>query len=267
MRRVVSVAFLSASLAILPSAFSQRTGHSAGFSGGHSGGFSHGPIGGGTVGHFGGGFAGGSFSRSPGFAPRTFATAPNFVSTAPNHAFVPGYRVPVAASPAWRDDGRGDHGRDRDFHYRPPYRGYGYGGYPYAVANSWELLPWDIGYPDYSGYDDSGFDAQPPSSASVAAPDDGYRPDYEGTAEQAYAYPPPPDEPVTTAVTPEPELTLIFSDGHHESIHNYVLTSDSVIVLDQAASGRQQRIPLASLDLPATEQAAQQAGLDFTPPA
>jgi hypothetical protein len=40
-----------------------------------------------------------------------------------------------------------------------------------------------------------------------------------------------------------------------------------VIVLDQAASGRQQRIPLAALNLPATEQAAEQSGLDFTPPA
>jgi hypothetical protein len=62
-------------------------------------------------------------------------------------------------------------------------------------------------------------------------------------------------------------LTLVFNDGHRESIRNYVLTSSSVIVLDQAASGHQQRIPLATLDLNATEEAAQQAGLDFTPPA
>jgi hypothetical protein len=62
-------------------------------------------------------------------------------------------------------------------------------------------------------------------------------------------------------------LTLIFSDGHQQAIRNYVLTSDTLIVLDQAASGYQQRIPLAALNLSATEQAAQQAGLDFSPPA
>ena len=69
------------------------------------------------------------------------------------------------------------------------------------------------------------------------------------------------------SVAAEPQLMLIFNDGHQEGIHNYVLTSSAVIVLDQAASGRQQRVPLTSLNLPATEQAAQQAGLDFTPPA
>ena len=72
---------------------------------------------------------------------------------------------------------------------------------------------------------------------------------------------------VANSVASEPELTLIFNDGHREAIHNYVLTHDALIVMDQAASGRQQQIPLASLNLPATEQAAQQAGLDFSPPA
>jgi hypothetical protein len=37
--------------------------------------------------------------------------------------------------------------------------------------------------------------------------------------------------------------------------------------MDRAAAGYQQKIPLSALNLPATEQAAQQAGLDFTPPA
>jgi hypothetical protein len=66
---------------------------------------------------------------------------------------------------------------------------------------------------------------------------------------------------------PEPQLTLIFKDGHQQTIRNYVLTHSEVIVVDQAASGRQQQIPLASLDVSATEEAAQQAGLDFSPPA
>ena len=70
-----------------------------------------------------------------------------------------------------------------------------------------------------------------------------------------------------TAVAAEPELKLIFRDGHQQSIRNYVLTGKTLIVLDNAAGGRQQRIPLADLDLPATEASAEAAGLEFIPPA
>lgn len=266
MPRMVGVAFLSALLlgllVTVPSALAQRSRHSGGFGGGHSGGFS---------GHsFGSGFSGGSFGRPSGFAPRSFTSAPRFTSTAPRRAFVPGFRSPNSVpSTAGRRDGRDDHRGDRDDHrYRSPYRGYG--GYPYLYANSWQLLPWDLGYSDFTGYNDydSAADAQQPA-ASVAPPDDGYRPDYEGPADQAYQIAPPPADnryDPNSAAT-EPELTLIFNDGRREAIHNYVLTAEAVIVLDQAATGHQQRIPLASLDLPATEGAAQQAGLDFSPPA
>jgi len=253
MRRTLQVAFLSALLVAVPSGFAQRSGHAGGFSGGHV----SGPIGG-SVGHFGGGFSGGSFGHSSGFAPRNFTSAPQFTSTAPAHAFVPGYRLPYAGPVT-------DRRRDGD-RYRSPYRGYG--GYPYLYANSWELLPWDIGYSDFNG--DNGYDAGPDPAqqpmASVAPENDGYRPDY---ADPAYGQPAYQDSPgvATNSVAAEPELTLVFNDGHRESIRNYVLTSSSVIVLDQAASGHQQRIPLASLNLNATEEAAQQAGLEFTPPA
>ena len=251
MRRVFAIASLSALLVFLPHAFPQRGGHSAGFSGGHAGG---------SIGHFGGGgFSAGSFGRSSSFSPRSFATAPRFTSTAPNRAFVPGYRTPYGAGIVTR--------RREDYRYRSPYRGSGYGGYPYGYANSWELLPWDIGYPDFTGYDnDPGEDTQQPA-ASVAPPDDGYRPDYAEPPDQGYPYAAPAGPSVPTLAASEPQLTLIFNDGHQETIRNYVLTANTVVVLDQAASGYQKRIPLASLNLPATEQAAQQAGLDFTPPA
>ena len=247
MRQMFPVALISALLVVLPSAYAQRGGHSGGFSGGHAGG---------SIGHsIGGGFSGSGFAgRSSGFASRSYGTAPRFTSSAPAHSFAPGYRSPYGGITAGRrPDRRGD------FRYRPPYRGYG--GYPYA--NSWELLPWDLGYPDFAGYgyDNSGSDAAQQPTASVAPPDDGYRADYGDPAYQ--------DSPSTVAnsVASEPELTLIYKDGHREAIHNYVLTGDTVIVMDQAASGHQQRIPLATLNLPATEQAAQQAGLDFSPPA
>jgi hypothetical protein len=252
MRRSVSVAILSALLLAIPSGFAQRSGHaSGGASGGHFGG---GSIGGGHASGFGGGISSGSFGRSSGIAPHSFASAPQFTSTAPSRAFVPGYRVPYTGPTTERrpQPRNGDH-------YRSPYRG----AYPHG--NSWEILPWDLGYSDFTGYNGygSGYDSSDASeaAATVAPSDDGYRQDYQ---EPGYQDGPPPD---ATSVAAEPELTLIFNDGHREAIHNYVLTAKAVIVLDQAASGRQQRIPLASLDLPSTQQAAQQAGLDFTPPA
>ncbi len=291
MRRVAVVVFLSASLAVLPSALAQNAGHPGLAGSGHpAGGFGGGHVAGGTMGHVGGGFVGGSyvrppgfvwspgFVRSPGFAPRTLTPAPNFASSAPRGAYVPGKRLPYGTSPGgWSSGNRRDHGRDRDrdrnrnFHYGSPYQGLGYGGYPYLYANSWELLPGDVDANDFGTYgDDSGSETeQQQPTASVLPPGDGYRPEYTGSAEPPAEYAPQPaaEEQPPASIAREPALTLIFSDGHREDIHNYVLTSDAVIVLDEAASGRQRRIPLSSLDLGATQQTAQQEGLDFTPPA
>jgi hypothetical protein len=169
----------------------------------------------------------------------------------------PANRASYGATPASRRT-QGRNGTQ----YRSPYRGYGLYGYPYA--NSWELLPWDIGSPDLTGDDSNSGSSPDPGqqpAMSMAAPDDGYRPDSSAPPYQNSAA-------ISSApIAPEPELTLIFNDGHQEAIRNYVLTSDTVIVLDQPASGRQLSIPLAELNLPATEQAAQQAGLEFSPPA
>lgn len=258
MRRMFAVAFLSVLLVAVSPAFAQRGGHAGGFSGGHAGGSGFGGR------SFGGGLSSGSFGRSSGFAPRSFASAPRFTSTAPSRTFVPGYRTPYGGvTTARRPDGRGD------YRYRSPYRGYG--GYPY-YGNSWALLPWDIGYPDFTGYNngyDAGADGDQGPVQSTPASDDGYRQNYVEPGYESGYQPGYQDAPANVAdsVASEPQLMLIFNDGHQEGIHNYVLTSNAVIVLDKAASGRQQRIPLASVNLPATQQAAQQAGLDFTPPA
>lgn len=243
-----------------------------GFAGGH----------GGFAGHAGGfssrGFSG-SITGFPGqistLAPHAIATPGRAVFPPSSHAFVPGF-VPSYRSgsqPAWGTSGGwrdGGYGRDRGRGYGRGY-GYGYyGGYPY-YGNSWELLPYDLGYTDFTG-DDSDDSAAQQNSAqtgvSVPPPDAGYRPEYPGYEgepypdQQAYAGPPAPAAPIA----PEPELTLIFKDGHTQAIHNYVLTPNDVVVLDEAATGRQQRIPLNELNLPATEKTAAQAGLDFTPP-
>lgn len=279
MRQKLSVAFLASLLMAAPAALAQHGGgHAGSFAGGgHAGGFG----GGGFSGHtFGGGFSGhsfgGSFVGSPGrmpggFGPHSFSGAPRMAWTAPGRSFGTGFG-------RTRDGDRDGFSHDRDrFHDRSPYRGYGYGGYggyPYPYyGNSWEILPWDLGDPDFTGYNSyDGYDgdsgpAQPEADAAsssgeaVAPPEEGYRPEYQGPAYAMQAAPP------AAPIAPEPQLTLIFKDGHQQPIHNYVLTRNTVIVLDQAAAGRQQRVPLDELNLPATEQSAQQAGLDFAPPA
>jgi hypothetical protein len=213
-------------------------------------------------------------------------SAPQFVSTFGPHSVSVGPRVGVpgvmgtpdyAASwgivgrPGPVFDGRrdGDHHRrhdgDRD-HHRSGYGGYGfYGALP--IYSTW-ALPWAVGYSDES----NSAKEEPAQPAEYQPPYDDHRPPYSA-AENDYA---PQPSAVAAAAAPaapptplrdEPALTLIFKDGRHQSVRNYAVTRSSVIVLDDAASGRQQRIPLADLDLSATKQAAELAGLDFNPPA
>lgn len=230
-----------------------------------------------------GGFAGhdGGFSNrgySSAIAPlsphaivmpgRSVFTPGQAVFPAPAHAFVSGIlpQSGPAFQPAWRGRGEGQDGyRDRDYDRGYGRGGYGFiGGYP-IYANSWELLPYDLGSSDFDSETDQG-SAQ--STVTVPPPETGYRPAYAGDqgepypAPEAYAAPSAPAAPVA----PEPELTLIFKDGHTQAIRNYVLTPNDLVDLDEAATGREKRIPLDKLNLPATEKAAQQAGLDFSPP-
>ncbi|MGA7886409.1 MAG: hypothetical protein WCA44_11760 [Acidobacteriaceae bacterium] len=260
MRRVLPVAMLSALLAVMPAALAQRgAGHagSGGFRGGSSG--------------FHGGFSGysgfsapRSFGQFAGSSPRVYGAAPHAFAGATRYGMTAG-RLPVyrpAYRPAYRSGAvaqrrggvRGAHDRDR---YRRGYRG---SAYPYGYANSWEVVPWNIGYSDFSGNDEDVSASQPASETDTEpepeAPENSYRADYAPAPAVAAA-----------PIAPEPQLTLIFQDGHTQQVRNYALTQDALLDLDQADSGRVARIPLASLNLPATEKAAQQAGLDFTPPA
>ena len=264
-RRAFYAATLGMILTFAPGAFGQHVvgGHPSSFSGGHAGGLSS------------GGFRG-SFSAPPtsrgfsGPAPRAFGVAPRMNWTIPHHSFVLQQRGAYASSrPSYGAENRRrwDH-RGR---YRRSYPGYGYSGYPYAYANSWELLPWDLGYPDFTEYGDDNEtvesnnpQVQPSGEEQeqLQPENEGYRPEY---APAPYR-PPASQAAASTPPHNEPQLTLIFKDGHTEIIRNYVLTPSEVIVMDDVASGRIPRISLSDLNLPATERTAHQAGLDFSPP-
>ena len=129
--------------------------------------------------------------------------------------------------------------------------------------------PWDFGYLDLRAF--SPANAISPAASqhaeSVQPQQDERRPAYGAPAANDAPAPPAESAATPTAIAAEPELRLIFRDGHQQSIRNYVLTGKTLIVLDHATSGRQQRISLTDLDITATEQAAEDAGLEFSPPA
>jgi len=137
--------------------------------------------------------------------------------------------------------------------------------------------PGPAGYPpDYPGRDDSGrqFSGRagfPPRPGPAQAEDSQF--------EQGFIAPRrPPYRPQGNAQTASsaqsateisdglehPEITLLFHDGRPPlKIRSYVLTGSALVAIE---NGRQTRIPLADLDLPATEQRNREAGADFIVP-
>jgi hypothetical protein len=162
----------------------------------------------------------------------------------------------------------------RSQHYRPdryrrPYRG-GY-RYPYVntVSNAWPgwSYPYYLGYPDDYDDDQAQYDQAQYDQAQQAPPDqeDAYAgAPYAGEPEPWPAYPPEEPSAPQTAPAPQESVTLIFRDGRpQEQIHNYMMTGNTLYVLDQ----KRREIPLKDLDLAATTRANQDAGVDFNPPA
>jgi hypothetical protein len=69
-----------------------------------------------------------------------------------------------------------------------------------------------------------------------------------------------PPEPVAD----QPSTVLVFKDGHKAEVGNYAIVGD---ILFELSDGRTRKILLADLDLPATEKANDDLGVDFQVPA
>ena len=65
-----------------------------------------------------------------------------------------------------------------------------------------------------------------------------------------------------TSEEPAEPTVLVFRDGHREKIANYAIMGSTLFVL----SGPRARIPVAELDIPATERVNQDRGIDFKVP-
>ncbi|HEY4382557.1 MAG TPA: hypothetical protein VGN01_19580 [Acidobacteriaceae bacterium] len=235
---------------------------------------------GGSGGHSGGGFAshgGGMASHGPAPTSRGFTSH----GAPPSRGFSSVGRMPAHASPQLRYGVSREVGReafrrpaDNDSHRRfghsvvdrfpRPYRPIYGGGF---VTYSPFL---DLGYPGYYA-DTPAYDSAAPSYSAApeqpaAYPDDQSPapPTEEAQDAAPFAYRPPYVHPL-----PEPNLgveaavTLIYKDGRpSEQIQNYMLTRSTLYVQEQ----RLREIPVADLDLPATEKINKAAGVDFQLP-
>jgi len=69
-----------------------------------------------------------------------------------------------------------------------------------------------------------------------------------------------PEEPVAV----QPSTVLVFKDGHRSDVVNYAIVGDTLF---DFGAGRTHKILLADLDLPATQKANDDRGVDFQIPA
>lgn len=152
------------------------------------------------------------------------------------------------------------HHYPRTFGYVSPYGPYLYGGYvPYVV---------DYGDdPGYNGYVAGTFNtspgyAYPPQyspSPSYYSPNTSPPPVNSAPEPQSHQQ----QKPIRSASDEFAEPTvLVFRNGHRQEVANYAIMGSTLFVL----SGPRSRIPIAELDVPATERENQSRGLDFHVP-
>jgi hypothetical protein len=163
--------------------------------------------------------------------------------------------------------------------YHSPYgrdhrRGfYAWGGFP--LWSGWGypyLLPSYLDYPDYDSGSNSNYASSQPAQDYSSGPyepqpdPDQYQPE-SAPSYTPWPYGSPTPGASQSAAVPAPPVeapvTLVFKDGRPaEQVHNYMLTSSTLTVLDQ----HRRDIPIDQLDLTATAKANRDAGVDFALP-
>ena len=180
----------------------------------------------------------------------------------------PGIHIGNTQFPAFRNNNFGFH----HHHFRGsalvyPYY---YGGYaPYA----WDY-PSDYSgdYPGYTGYIPGTFDAYSDAPYAGSPYPQQYAPPPGYYAPRSASPPPGAPQPDSyqrqqsnsrqaSDGSAEPTV-LVFRDGHREEIANYAIMGSTLFVL----SGPRARIPVAELDVRATERVNQDRGVDFKVP-
>jgi hypothetical protein len=259
MRRLLCITAFALFLSV--PLWAQRGGHGggfgghAGFGGGHAGGFAgHSSFGG----HMGGGgrFYGGmhsGFSRGP--------------ARAYNHGFS---RGPYLHNGFHNGFHNGSRGRFHDHGFHHNRFNFGWGGYPWWGAY-YDPFAWDW------DYDDARFDADYNNNLALANEMNEQsleqqrmlRQEEADRDQDLYARPAAPMAP-SGASSHDPQGTpilpatiLVFRDHHQQEIQNYAIVGQT---LWNFASPHTQKIPLADLDLAATEKMNDDRGVAFQVP-
>ena len=197
---------------------------------------------------------GGMGGRGGGFAPHGFVGAQgrHFSGRAWSR-FSPGF------------GSRFGRGFDRGFHHhRQFFRSafaYVYWGYPLYWGN---YDPWvadysgDYGEPN-NGYYAGRYDQQ----AAIEQRLDRIEDRIDRLLDRLQAPPAPPSPPQSAATTktePASAATLVFRDGHTEQIENYAVVGHTLWIFNEQ---RARKVPLADINIGATEQTNQQRGIDL----
>jgi hypothetical protein len=254
MFRWLAVAALGAALMVLPAWAQRGGGGHGGFGGGHASFGGHMGFGGhaGFSAHPMGGFRGSSVTRGFGGSPWYGHGWGNGYP----HGHYPGGRYPGGRN-CWGGN----------CYYRNGWGyGYGYGYWPYAYAGwGW---PWYDDYDDADNYQSqappSDYYYQPPEeSPETQAELDRLHDEVAQLRDQmqsdARSVPRPP---AAKESAPEP-TKLVFADNHTEEVENYAIVSKNLWIFD---GSRTRKIPLSALNIPATEKANQDQGVDFQIP-
>jgi hypothetical protein len=153
-----------------------------------------------------------------------------------------------------------------------PY-GYGYGRYPY-YGWGYPWWGWDNGFWSDNGYSDNSTSDDQDAYASYAPGPDAppYSEPYMGNTglhrdiqelnskiDRLQADVEAKNRPKEQ----EPATALVFRDQHVEEVHNYAIAGGTLWVLNDASA---KKIPLAQLDIPATEKMNDDRGIEFQVP-
>ena len=296
MKRLAAVAVIIAGLSC--GTFAQRAGFHGGFTGSPRSGFSgsHMDFSGARPGfsapaggiHSVPAFRSGFSAPRPGFrpvAPRTMAPT-RLAPRAPSYP-LRGIR-PVTTGPRM-PYGTSTHRAPYHSRYGGNHSHNGYHHHPHNhvvfVNSFWPFRYW--GYPYAYGYpylwpsifnDSDNYDSEPTSNYAVPQPYDYNNVPYQPQPEdqQDLAVPPDPSlqQPNTSHRAPysgstspapaDPPVTVVFfKDGRPpEHIYNYLLTANTLTVLDQ----NRRDIPVSQIDVDASAKANLQAGVNFSLP-
>ena len=189
---------------------------------------------------------------SPGFGGRSINGTPASVTSLGPRGFAPHGGAQFQSIVPWRDRDHAGMRHHRSQVFIPYY-------YPY-YGSAYALPP-----------DDYGMDAAPD-----AEPESDYRGgptifDRRGRGEEDYV-PPLRDSPSARASAPSeppapepPQATtlLVFKDGHQSEVGNYAIFGQTLFDL---TPGHRRKIPLADLDLVATEKQNDDRGVSFQLP-